>query len=177
MSEKIRTISELIERLEETDHEQHKKVISSMDIPKEEFMPFAYWKEKGYARNCIKRTKDYELLLLCWNPGDKTPVHGHDGQDCWVYLVDGEMTEIRYQADDEENLTKTHTETLTGRRLTYMRDEMGYHMIKNNSNQRAMTLHIYALPIDECEVFDESKETFVEKEMQYDSVTKEKLAY
>lgn len=177
MSEKIRTISELIERLEETDHEQHKKVISSMDIPKEEFMPFAYWKEKGYARNCIKRTKDYELLLLCWNPGDKTPVHGHDGQDCWVYLVDGEMTEIRYQADEEENLTKTHTETLTGRRLTYMRDEMGYHMIKNNSNQRAMTLHIYALPIDECEVFDESKETFVEKEMQYDSVTKEKLAY
>lgn len=177
MSEKIRTISELIERLEETDHEQHKKVISSMDIPKEEFMPFAYWKEKGYARNCIKRTKDYELLLLCWNPGDKTPVHGHDGQDCWVYLVDGEMTEIRYQADDEENLTKTHTETLTGRRLTYMRDEMGYHMIKNNTNQRAMTLHIYALPIDECEVFDETEESFKQKEMEYDTVRKEKLAF
>ncbi len=177
MSEKIRTLSSLIEQLEETDHEEHKKIISSMDIPKDEFMPFAYWKDKGYARNCIKRTKDYELLLLCWNPGDKTPVHGHDGQDCWVYLVDGEMSEIRYQADEEENLTKTHTEKLTGRRLTYMRDEMGYHMIKNTSNQRAMTLHIYALPIDECEVFDEADESFKSKEMEYDTIRKTKVDF
>jgi len=74
-------------------------------------------------------------------------------------------------------LTKTHVEKLTGRRLTYMRDEMGYHMIKNNSEARAMTLHIYALPIDECEVFDEKKETFIDKEMQYDTVTGEKIAF
>jgi uncharacterized cupin superfamily protein len=177
MQEKITTIKSLIEKLEETDRDQHKKIISAMDIPKSEFMPYAHWKEKGYARNCIKRTKDYELLLLCWNPGDKTPVHGHDGQDCWVYLVDGEMNEIRYQADDDDNLTKTHVETLTGRRLTYMRDEMGYHMIKNNSDKRAMTLHIYALPIDECEVFDENEETFVDKEMKYDTTTKERMAF
>jgi len=177
MSEKIQHLSTLIQKLEDTEEEEHKKIISSMDIPKEEFLPYAFWKDEGYARNCIKRTKDYELLLLCWNPGDKTPVHGHDGQDCWVYLVDGEMEEIRYRADEEDNLTKTHVEKLTGHRLTYMRDEMGYHMIKNNSENRAITLHIYALPIDECEVFDENKETFVDKEMEYDTVTGEKIAY
>jgi cysteine dioxygenase len=177
MSRKITSLESLIQQLEETDQEEHKKIISAMDIPKSEFVAYAHWKKSGYARNCIKRTKDYELLLLCWNPGDRTPVHGHDGQDCWVYLVDGEMTEIRYKADEDDNLTKTHTEKLTGHRLTYMRDEMGYHMIKNNSEQRAMTLHIYALPIDECEVFDEKNETFVDKEMKYDTVMKERIAF
>lgn len=175
MSDKIETLSELIKQLNATDREDHAKIISSIDIPKKEFMPYAFWKPSGYARNCIKRTKDYELLLLCWNPGDKTPLHGHDGQDCWVYLVDGEMTEIRYRADEEDNLTKIHQEELKGHRLTYMRDEMGYHLIKNHSQERAMTLHIYALPIEECEVYNERDEEFYNKEMKYDTVKQVKV--
>lgn len=173
--EVICTLRELIQKLNHSDSSEHGKIIRSMEIPKEEFLPYAFWKEDGYSRNCIERTKDYELILLCWNPGDETPVHGHDGQDCWVYLVDGEITETRFQADKEDNLTKIGEQTLKGNKLTYMRDEMGYHLIKNNSQKRAITLHIYALPIEECEVYNEKKETFINKEMEYDTVNKEKV--
>ena len=43
------------------------------------------------------------------------------------------------------------------------------HSIENISTQRAMTLHIYASPIDECKVYNDEKDCFEMKEMSYHS--------
>jgi cysteine dioxygenase len=55
-------------------------------------------------------------------------------------------------------------------RLTYMEDSMGYHTLKNHSDERAMTLHLYISPIDTCKVFnDTTEDSFKLKELKYDS--------
>ena len=35
--------------------------------------------EDGYQRNVIKRTEFYELVAICWTPGQLTPIHDHVG--------------------------------------------------------------------------------------------------
>ena len=35
--------------------------------------------EDGYQRNVIKKTEHYELVAICWTPGQLTPIHDHVG--------------------------------------------------------------------------------------------------
>ena len=54
--------------------------------------------------------------------------------------------------------------------ISYMIDFMGCHCLENLSNERSMTLHLYAKPIRNCNVFDEVSGKFVNKEMVYHTV-------
>ncbi len=162
----INTIQEFIELLDNTRPDDYLKVIKRVKISSSNLLPYSTWKEGGYTRNCIGRTSNYEIILLCWETGAKTSIHGHDGEDCWVHQVQGNVDEIRYKEHDQK-LIETNRMELTPGRLTYMHDRMGYHRIENNSSHRAMTLHIYASPIDSCKVFNEQDNCFESKDLEY----------
>ena len=44
-----------------------------------EFEKYATWNQESYTRNCIARTDTYELILLCWEKKQETPIHEHGG--------------------------------------------------------------------------------------------------
>jgi len=174
----ITSLQQLINTLNECDPQDYVALASRLNIPKDEFQKFTFWKKEGYARNCIERTSTYELILICWKPGDQSPVHGHDEQKCWVHQVDGTLKEDRFNEENGE-LVHCNSMELSPGTLSYMEDRMGYHSLTNRSTQRAMTLHLYISPIDACEVFDPTEKRFKIKEVEYDSykgVLKEKTA-
>jgi cysteine dioxygenase len=51
-----------------------------------------------------------------------------------------------------------------------MIDFMGCHRLENLSNERSMSLHIYAKPIRNCNAFDEDLGEFVRKDLIYNTV-------
>jgi len=166
----INSLTEFIEKLDGSEIKSFPKIIKSLDVPYSEFEKYATWNDARYTRNCIARTSKFEMILLCWNKGQKTPIHEHGGQKCWVYQVNGEVEEYRYQKGKTGKLLETSKTNLTSGNITYMDARMGYHALKNINEQRCMTLHIYVLPIDSCEVFCEKQENFIIKELEYDSV-------
>ena len=165
----INSLLEFIKKLDESEIKTFPKIIKSLNIPFSEFEKYATWKKDRYTRNCIKRTAVYELILLCWNEKQGTPIHEHGGQKCWVYQINGEVAEYRYQKNEQGELSETSMKKLTKGNMTYMDDKMGYHALKNIENKRSMTLHIYVSPIDSCEVFCDEQEAFFTKELVYDS--------
>ena len=165
----VRTVDELIEALVESDVKDYPSILKSLEIAPEGFEAFENWESDEYTRNSIYRSEKFELILLCWNPGDKTPIHSHDGQKCWVYQVRGKIEEERYEKDASGNPNLTHNQTLDEGALTYMDDQMGYHVLANRSSLKASTLHIYMYPIDNCEYFCEDDNMFKEKVLDYDS--------
>ena len=167
--QKITTIEQLIESFDDADPSEQVSVLKSIEIPTSEFEHYATWNEDGYTRNCIARKDDFEFILLCWSEGAATPIHGHAGQDCWVYQVAGEVRERRYKEADY-GFELVNEAVLNPGRITYMHDRMGYHTIENISNSGAMTLHVYANPIDRCKVYNEETSEFEIKEMEYDSI-------
>ena len=162
----INTVKELVDVLAETDLVNFPKVIKNIRFTGDHLGTYATWIDQDYSRNCLARTPNYEIILLCWDVDSKTPIHGHDEKDCWVYQLQGSIEEKRYQ-EHVGNLSETHRMKLTPGKLTYMHDRMGYHSIENNSGKRAMTLHIYASPIDQCEIYNDEKGCFELKEMSY----------
>jgi cysteine dioxygenase len=162
----ITSVKELTEILDGIEKEDLSKVMKSINIASTEFDPFATWKEQCYTRNCLARSDKYELILLCWDVNAKAPIHGHGGENCWVYQIKGTVEEIRYIEENGNLIEKKRLKLIPGK-LTYMNDQMGYHAISNISDQKSMTLHIYARPIDSCKVFNDHKDCFEIKEMTY----------
>lgn len=172
----IKSLNRLIEVLKQTNAENYITVVKNMNLPISDFENFAHFKEDGYARNCIIKTPKFELILICWKKGDRTPIHGHDKQKCWVYLVDGEMTELRYKYDNGK-LSESNRQQMKSRDLTYMQDSMGYHLLKNSEEQKAMTLHLYMNPVESCEVYNDSSNCFENKTLEFYSIAGEKTVH
>ena len=164
---KISSIDEFISELDNNKPADYAKVVKALDLDPELFKRYATWKESCYTRNCLGKTADYELILLCWDEGAETPIHGHGGEDCWVYQLSGTVEEIRYRELEENVLEASHKLCLQPGKLTYMNDDMGYHSIRNIGAGRAMTLHIYASPISFCKVYNEESNDFAIKELFY----------
>jgi cysteine dioxygenase len=168
----IDSVSQLIQVLENSQASDFVKISKRLKLKAFDFKEYASWGEDSYTRNCIGRNEHYELLLLCWDAQQDTPIHCHNGEECWVYNLQGNFEEIRFDFKDntEEELVETSRETMGPDEISYMHDNMGFHSLHNRSNQRGMTLHLYMNPIDSCRIYDEEKGAFVRKEMSYDTV-------
>jgi cysteine dioxygenase len=168
MQAPITRINQLINKLKITTKADYKSIGLTLDIPVEDLAPYAFWTDEHYTRNCIVRESDYELILLCWEPGQQTPIHCHGGEECWVYALDGELEESHYQFDGD-NLELENTFSLESGEKSFMMDEFGYHRLVNNSENRAMSLHLYMDTIDTCTVFDKKLNDFVPRSLHYHS--------
>lgn len=123
-----------------------------------------------YSRQRLYRDDDFEVLLLCWEPGQLTPIHEHGGQHGWVTVVEGRLRlqqflpETRPAAEvpmrlragtvDEAGPGETRVETVTAEAVHRVGSPHG----------RAVSLHVYARPLDWFLAYDESRQAFVRVE-------------
>ena len=168
--DKITSLKRLINVLKQSDAKNYVSVAKNMEIPASDFKKFTHWKEDGYARNCVFKNDKFELILICWKGKDFTPVHCHNNQKCWVYMVSGEMVEVRFKQNEDGTLTETKHLDITSGNLTYMDDSMGFHLLKNTSEKKAMTLHLYMKPVESCNVFDDEENCFNEQELNFHTI-------
>lgn len=167
---KIQSIETLIEKLNNASDDEYPSIIKSIDIPPQDFEEYAEWREDKYTRNCLESNDKFELLLLCWTQKLGSPIHGHNGQKCWVYQILGEVEEIRYKKSNQKNfLEETYRHNLKPGLLSYMDDSMGFHMIQNPNLTKAMTLHIYIAPITTCRVLNDDEDAFERVKLKYDN--------
>lgn len=171
--ENINSIAELVKLLDCAKKQEVPEIMRSLRLQKESLIDYTSWCKNGYTRNCVHRTSAYELILLCWSENCATPIHDHGGQDCWVYQVAGQLTEKRFEKNGAGELVETKKMTLQPQAITYMEDKMGYHQLCNENDTRGYTLHLYASPIDQCDVFNKDKNCFETKEMSYDTCPEE----
>jgi len=166
MHSEISSLTQLINQLKSVSKEKYKSIGVQLDIPLQEFLPYTNWCDDHYTRNCIIREEKFELILLCWEPGQTTPVHCHGGEECWVYIMDGRIDESHYQFSDDILIKENTVKLLEGEK-SFMSDELGYHKLENNYPQRAVSLHLYMDPIDDCTVYDKQLEEFMPMSLSY----------
>ena len=107
--------------------------------------------------------------------GQSTPIHCHNEQECWVYVVDGILDENLYQNEQGQPAFKK-TERRLKSQYTFMHDDMGFHDIVNLKGHRSMTLHLYAGPVKKCRIYDEEQKAFIWHDLAYHSYNGEKLS-
>ncbi len=110
--------------------------------------PHLGFKAATYARHRVFRNDYAELLLLCWRPGQRTPIHDHNGSFGAVRVCEGVMWETIFALDESDTLRyqcvrEWHPSEVTGA------DVPDIHQIGNPdvSGQDLVTVHLYAPPL------------------------------
>ena len=171
--EKIK-IDNFFNRLCEEGYEKFNELIKEFEIDYNSLIPFASWSSEKYMRICLKRNKSCELILICWMPGQSTEIHDHNGQSCWVYSAKGQISETIYHNSDSQG-KKAVLNSINEGGISCMNNSKKLHKLHNDSNELAMSLHLYAQPIDSCNVYDEDLVLKKRMSLKYDENKSKKL--
>ena len=147
----------------------------SVQISDASLAPYVLFDDKFYTRNMIYRDDLFEVMTICWQPGQKTAVHTHNGQLCWMIPQRGNLGVVDYKwlgCDHPEHQNVVGIDCLAGSENTKLQvlheieacaggpvmtaDKLQtIHRLYNLSEttERAVSVHIYSRPIDSCVAF------------------------
>ncbi len=123
-------------------------LIERTEISANELQPYLGFKAGNYCRHRVMRNEFVEMLVLCWKPGQRTPIHDHNGSHGAVFVHEGILWETTFDYDTETGLTyKAHRELRTGGLTGSGLPDI--HQIGNPdvSGQDLITIHIYGPPL------------------------------
>lgn len=161
----------------------------SMRLPAEALKPYTYWNDDFYTRNLIYRDDLFEVMVICWKPGQKTTIHTHNGQLGWMDMPQGEVQVHNYHyagcnAPENQNVVGIDclggaTEISLERKGTMTAYHGGpivtvdklhtIHQIENADRSQAgvISLHVYSRPIDSCVAFDLEHQRCFRRQLAY----------
>ena len=126
--------------------------LSSLDVNIAALEDCIGYSDGGYQRNVIKRTEHYELVAICWKPGQETPIHDHVGSDCAFLIASGVTTETVYETKGDGLAYP-----VSDRR--YMPGEVcaaaepDIHRVSNEENSNLINLHVYTPPLSGYQIY------------------------
>lgn len=153
---------------------------------------YAAWSDERYTRHLIFRDELFEVVLLCWKPGQRTPIHTHNGQLGWATVVQGNLEVVNYQwhgCDRPENQNVVGIDCLSGGKNVDVRPtesaravvggpvatvtkQQSIHQIlcPKDAEGPSASVHIYSRPIDSCVAFDIEHHRCGRRILRYDTI-------
>src|SRR5277367_1701560 len=139
--------------------------------------PYLYFSTEHYTRNLILHTPLFDLMALCWEIGQVSRIHNHTNQRCWMGVALGKMQVQNYHIVRQDPATH-FCELISTDRYVIDSDHPAevdsgepIHLLVNPPAfaSRAVTLHIYSHPFDECEVYDLKTKRYETVSLSYTS--------
>jgi cysteine dioxygenase len=152
-------LGRLVERLKRMGappaFEELSALLGGVEVTAEELRPYVSFKEGTYARHRVHLGEHAEVLVLCWRPGQRTPIHDHAGSYGAVRVLRGVMWETIFELGGEGGgLAYSSSREWTPGHVTGA-DVPDIHQLGNPdvSGQDLVTLHLYAPPLTSLNVY------------------------
>lgn len=168
------------------------EVLADLQVEDPSIERYGRWSDERYTRHLIHRDELFEVLLLCWKPGQRTPVHTHNGQLGWATIARGTLEVVNYQwhgCDRPENQNVVGIDCLAGGQNVDVRPtgsaravpggpvatvtkQQSIHQIlcPDDAREPSASLHIYSKPIDSLVGFDLEHRRCARRVLKYDTV-------
>lgn len=157
------------------------------DIDDASLSPYVHWHDSIYTRNLIYRDDLFEVMVVCWQKGQKTVLHTHNGQLGWMMVNRGiaEVTNFKWQgcnASEGQNtagldciagaseiqLSREHVETCgRGGHVNSIDRVRTIHQVAVMGEEPVVSVHIYSRPIDSCVAFDLDAPRCYRRQLRY----------
>lgn len=98
-----------------------------------------------YLRRRLFLNRSWEILLLCWLPGQKTAIHDHGESWGSTLVLMGELTERAYRAPGGPLALKREAALAAGQVTVETRQTI--HEVSNQGATPAASLHLYSPPL------------------------------
>jgi uncharacterized NAD(P)/FAD-binding protein YdhS len=127
-----------------------RRLLTLADFQPTDIGPYIECRATSYARRCVVRRENFELLVLTWLPSQGSVAHDHAGCLCGLKVVQGCLTEQLFEQGPDGLVRKT-TGTHLGVGGISVDPGVVIHALTNDSAspEVLVTVHIYAPPLPE----------------------------
>jgi cysteine dioxygenase len=132
--------------------------------------PYIFFSDIRYTRNLIFKDPEFEVVLLCWKPGQYSAIHGHENQKCWMRVEKGELEFCEYQEEPAGIGTILKPISTEIGKKGFVDGPAVIHKVANISHYDAISLHLYAKPFDACDIYDLSMNEKKRLSLGYNSI-------
>lgn len=124
--------------------------------------PYLFFSPQHYTRNLIHKTPVFELIAIGWDIGQKSPIHNHCNQECWMAAPIGKVQVHNFKLVRKDPAThfcalepSVHF-VIDADTPQQVDPSEPIHLVANPTSfgARAVTLHVYSKPYSTCEVYD-----------------------
>ena len=152
----METVNQLIDWLQTFDKrvslEELKSRLDDDSISAQYLADYIHFSDERYSRNLLAYGPQFYALVLCWKPGQASPVHDHKGASCGVRVIQGVATETSYRWQGER-LVENSVVTMRAGEVCGSFDE-DIHEIRNNGTENLVTLHVYSPFLDNINLYN-----------------------
>lgn len=123
-------------------------LLSRCPVSMADLAPWVRFKDDCYQRNLVCNGDHYEMLVICWKSGQKSPIHDHAGSTCGVRVMQGVCTETVFGFLPSGRIVAVGSHDLVESHVTASQDS-DTHQISNDRGEAddLVTLHIYSPPL------------------------------
>jgi len=124
------------------------ELVERTKIGDDQVQPYLGFKAGNYSRHRVMKNEFVEMLVLCWKPGQRTPIHDHNGSHGAVFVHEGILWETTFAYDAENGLGYSAHRELRAGGLTGS-EIPDIHQLGNPdvSGRDLITIHIYTPPL------------------------------
>jgi cysteine dioxygenase len=125
-----------------------KQELAELDVDWSALAPHVLYSARTYRRNLVKASRHYNLLVLCWKNGQRSPIHDHKGSSCAVRVLRGAMTETLFEFAPNGLVVPILSRDMPAGSVVGSADT-DMHQVSNLQADDAdlVTLHVYSPPL------------------------------
>jgi cysteine dioxygenase len=150
--------------------------LDGLTLPLDRLLPALPFAKGRYTRTLVHRDARFELLLVAWSPGSAAPVHDHDGQDCWFVPLAGAFDLDDYGVSRgpgaTARLVRLRSRRVGGGEVDRRDVNEAVHAV-TPATPLALSLHVYARPLDRCRIYDGARGVWQWRALGYDGFARE----
>jgi cysteine dioxygenase len=117
-----------------------------------EFDRFIRFDPARYRRNPVAEGPHFQLLVVCWRSGQRSPIHSHDGSACGLKVVSGIATEVAYDVVTNPARPQPISTRRLGPAAVATSFDRDVHRITAAEGD-LVTLHVYSPPLRAMTVY------------------------
>jgi cysteine dioxygenase len=149
----LETIEQAFRHMTAPEPQQLRAAIASLELTPEKvgryiqeptFLP--------YGRTVLYQTDALEVILVHLPPGSRTLIHDHGASIGCAYVLEGELTNAGYRLDSYGYAVECAAAVVGPQQFLYA-PEGQVHQMRNESQQRMLSFHVYAPRMNNTQVY------------------------
>ncbi|MSP39395.1 MAG: hypothetical protein EXR70_12970 [Deltaproteobacteria bacterium] len=129
-------------------------ILERLVIGAEEMDAHAHFSERRYARNLVHKTEQFEIMIMCWNAGQRSSIHDHAGSLGGLKILQGVLTESLFEKAPNGMIKSVNSIDYKIGAIRVEETSL-IHQISNlqAANGRAISVHVYVPPLVRMNVY------------------------
>lgn len=126
-------------------------------------------KKDNYTRSLVYKDDKFQLIIMTWPGNFESFIHDHNKNECIFKVLKGGFDEKIYKKN-QDKLEFKMSNKLFENQIGNINDKNGYHSVKNNSSDFAVSIHLY-IKTDQTKDIDQVNIFILDEEMKFNKKT------